>query len=125
MQALFNRFCEQLDAAMKAAPANLEARIIYLPAHRTQASNMDYVFIDRGTVHGVEVGTEIMAYDAGALKRDRTRGINVRVPAHKVADLVIVSVQPRTSVAYVLESRRELTIGDTVRGLANTDVAAR
>ncbi|MEE3332399.1 MAG: LysM peptidoglycan-binding domain-containing protein [Myxococcota bacterium] len=111
--------------AMKAAPANLEARIIYLPAHRTQASNMDYVFIDRGTVHGVEVGTEIMAYDAGALKRDRTRGINVRVPAHKVADLVIVSVQPRTSVAYVLESRRELTIGDTVRGLTNTNVASR
>lgn len=113
------------QVALKVAPADLEGRIIYLPAHRTQVSNMDYVFVDRGSVHGVEVGSEIMVYDAGELKRDTARGVKVRVPAHKVGDLVVVSVQSTTSVAYVIESTRELAIGDTVRSSARTHVAVR
>lgn len=113
------------QVALKAAPADLEGRIIYLPLYRTQVSNMDYVFVDRGAVHGVEVGSEIMVYNAGALKRDTARGVNVRVPAHKVGDLVVISVQSTTSVAYVVESTRELAIGDTVRSSARTHVAVR
>ena len=123
--SIIDREVMPAQVAIKPAPGDLEGRIIYLPKNRTQMSNMDYVFLDRGAVHGLEVGAEVMAYEAGGLEHDGVRGMNVRVPDHKVGDLVIVAVQPTTSVAFIVQSRRELMIGDAVRGASRTDVAAR
>ena len=113
------------EFATKAAPTDLEARIVYAPKRRTQLGNLDYVFIDRGSVHGLEIGSEITVYESGNVVRDRARGVDVRTPDNHVADLVIVSVQPTSAAAFVLEARRELHIGDTIRSGAVSTVTMR
>jgi hypothetical protein len=39
----------------------------------------------------------------------------VRTPDHRVGRLVVVRVEPDSSVAFVLSAKRELEVGDTVR----------
>jgi len=106
------------EFATKTAPTDLEGRIVYAPKNRSQMANLDYVFIDRGSVHGLELGSKLVAYESGDVARDRARGVDVRTPDHRVADLVIVSVQPTSAAAFVIEAHRELHIGDAIRSSA-------
>ena len=75
----------------------------------------DYVYLNRGALHGFEVGSEVEVFTAGVLRRDRASGDRVMTPDHVDARMVLVEVGSDTSVAYVLETDRELEIGDTIR----------
>jgi len=104
------------DIAVKYAEEGVDGEIVFLPASRTLMGNTDYVFLDVGAVHGVEIGTDLEVYDAGSEKYDAPRHHDVRTPDRVVADLVVVTVQEESSVAYVTQARRELAVGDSVRG---------
>ena len=103
------------EFALTPAPADLDGRIIFTPSFRTQMQQLDYVYLNRGAVHGMEVGAEVEVFESGELAADRVRGTTVRTPDRRIADLVIVTVQPTTSVGFISHSKRELNIGDTVR----------
>jgi nucleoid-associated protein YgaU len=103
------------ELSLTAAPPDLEARIIFTPMNRTQMMQLDYVYLNRGAVHGLAVGAEVEVFERGELAPDRVRGTVVRIPDRRIADLIIVSVQPTTSVGFVKHAMRELNIGDSVR----------
>ena len=100
---------------LRTTPDAIEGRIVFLPSERTVMPDGGYVYLNRGEFHGVEVGSELEVYEAGGIHNDAARRVDVQTPDHGVATLVVVSVQPESSVAFVLRSARELEVGDLVR----------
>jgi hypothetical protein len=43
------------------------------------------------------------------------------MPDTVIADLVVIGVEPETSVAYITQTTRELEVGDDVRGVMAED----
>lgn len=96
-------------------PDAIEGKVTFLPGERTVMADGDYVYLNRGEFHGVEVGSELEVYEPGLVINDRPRRVDVRTPDHFVARLIVVSVSSDSSVAFVLTSTRELVVGDDVR----------
>lgn len=78
------------------------------------------VFLDRGRADGVVPGNVFFALRAGdgleAHELPPAEGSTL--PAERLGELLVVDVQERSSTAVVLESRRELRVGDRVVMLA-------
>jgi hypothetical protein len=104
-----------VELALLEAPRDLDAKIIFAPANRTQMVMLDYVYLNRGSVHGLEEGSVVEVFESGGLARDAVRGARVRTPDRNIADLVIVRAQPASSVGFIVHSHRELVVGDRVR----------
>ncbi len=90
-------------------------QIVFLPGRKTVMADGGYVYLNRGELDGLAVGSELEVYERGRIYNDVPRDVDVQTPDHKVATLVVVSMESQTAVAYVLHSQRELEIGDTVR----------
>jgi len=99
---------------MRTPDAN-EGSIVFLPDSNTVMADGGYVYLNRGELDGLEVGSELEAFERGRIQNDVPRGVDVQTPDHKVATLVVVSVEPQTAVAFVLNAARELEVGDAVR----------
>jgi len=111
------------NVAVKMAQEGLEARIVYMPINRVMMGPTDYVYLNRGSIHGLEVGTELEIFEAGTQEPERVRNITVRVPDNVVANLVVVTLQPETAVAFVTSSTRELELGEVARGARHDRLA--
>jgi hypothetical protein len=114
-----------VDVALKAPPPDLEAQLSFFAKSRTIMHQVDYVYLNRGSAEGLEVGSPLEVYRPGYRTREPARDASVKVPDLYVASLLVVRVQPDTSVAYVVHSERELEIGDHVRGAVTQAAAAR
>lgn len=110
------RYQPPTDIAVKYPKEDIDGAIAFLPASRTLMGTADYVFVDVGAVHGVEIGTDLEVYMPGTLEMDQARNEKRKTPDRVVADLVVVTVQEETSVAFIAGTRRELAVGDSVRG---------
>lgn len=99
-------------------PEASAGQIVFLPASKTVMADGGYVYLNRGELDGLEVGSELEVIDPGRIMTDAPRGVDVQTPDHKVATLVVVSVEPQTAVAFVLNASRVLEVGDRVRPLA-------
>jgi len=108
--------------SVKRAPQDLEGRIVFMPANRTVTAQTDYVYLNQGAIHGLEIGSGLQVIDHGGVAFDRARRADVLTPDSTVADLVVVSVQPESAAALVTHATRELTAGDTVRGAGTLTV---
>jgi hypothetical protein len=104
-----------MNIALRRAPPELEGSIIFLPDDRTVMGTIDYVYLNRGSIHGVEVGSGLEVYEVGGSARDRVRGETVQIPDRVVANLVVTETQPGSAVAFVIHTRRELEVGDNFR----------
>jgi hypothetical protein len=100
---------------VRSTPDSIEGKIVFLPGEQTVMADGDYVYLNRGEFHGVEIGSELEAFESGKILNDPSRRVDVRTPDHRVARLIVVSVRAETSVAFVLTSSRELSVGDRVR----------
>jgi hypothetical protein len=109
----------------RSTPDALEGQVVYLPNDHTVAADGGYVYLNRGERHGIEVGSELEVYDAGALLEERERGVDVRTPDRAIAKLIVVTIEPESAVAFVLTAKRELEVGDTVRPAPGPQVAQR
>jgi hypothetical protein len=96
-------------------PDAIEGKIVFLPSDATVTADGGYVYLNRGEFHGIEVGSDLEVFDPGAIVNERSRRVDVRTPDHRVAKLIVVSVMPDSSVAFVLSATRELEVGDDVR----------
>ncbi|MFP6640747.1 MAG: LysM domain-containing protein [Myxococcota bacterium] len=101
--------------AVKYTPSGAEGAIVFTPEERTQMADGDHVYLNRGAIHGFEVGSQVEVYLPGARQSERVSGRKILTPDHVVAQMVLVEVQPATSVAYVTESKRALEVGDRIR----------
>ena len=108
---------------MRTPEAN-EGSIVFLPSSKTVTADGGYVYLNRGELDGLEVGSELEVVEHGRVYNDVPRDVDVQTPDHKVGTLVVVTVEPQTAVAFVLNAARELEVGDAVRPLASR-MAAR
>jgi len=103
------------EVDVKQSPSALEGAIVFAPDDRTQMGDGDHVYLNRGSLHGFEAGSEVEVYLPGSRRSDKVSGRKVTTPDHIVAQLVLVEVQPKTAVAFVLHTTRSLEVGDLVR----------
>jgi hypothetical protein len=103
---------------MRITPDVIEGKVVYLPSDASVAGDGGYVYLNRGEFHGVEIGSELEVFVPGKIMNERSRRVDVQTPDHSVAKLVVVTVTPDTSVAFILSSTREIEIGDDVRAVA-------
>jgi len=111
------RIVEPQRIDIRTSPDAVEGKIVYMPSRRTMMADGGYVYVNRGSVHGLEVGTAFEVYEDGRVERETVNWRKVRTPDRVVAHMVVVTVQPDTSVFYVTDSDRDLVIGDKVRPL--------
>ena len=97
------------------APGNVDGKIIFLPDERTITGNIDFVFLNRGSVHGLDPGIALEVYRPGRRVRDTVRGTRRRVPDDVVAKITVVKASRRSAVAYVAHATTELVLGDRFR----------
>lgn len=100
---------------VRTTPEVVEGRVVFLPHERTLMDDGGHVYLNRGEFHGVEVGSELEIFEEGKIVTDRPRREDVRTPDHVVGKVVVISVQPDSSVAFVLWTKRELEVGDSFR----------
>jgi hypothetical protein len=100
---------------VRSTPDGVAGRIVFMPDSRTSMGSGDYVYLNRGALHGFEVGSEVEVFTPGRLKKDTASGDKVMTPDRVDARMVLVEVDADTAVAYVVRTKRELEIGDQVR----------
>jgi hypothetical protein len=113
------------EVEVRRAPADLQGRIAFIAKSRTQMAQEDYVFLNRGSDHGLALGAAVEAYRPGRSVRETVRGENVMLPERPIAQLIVVRVGPNAATAVVLHSETELEIGDPVRASTYAPLAAR
>ena len=104
------------DIRVQAAPEGVDGKISFFAQSRTLMGSKDFVYLNRGTLDGVEVGSPLEVYRTGFRTRERARGETVHVPERVVAQLFVVRAQPASSVAVVQSTDEELAVGDSFRG---------
>jgi len=95
---------------------DVEGSVSFLPHNRTMMASADYVYLNRGTLDGLEIGSPLVVYRPGYAAYDSLRGGDVRVEDRIVADLIVVRVRDESSVALVRHSEETLAEGDHFRG---------
>jgi hypothetical protein len=93
----------------------VEGQVAFFPDLRTTMGQHDVVFLNRGADHGLAVGSTLEVFRPEQRVRDEETGLRRSLPAHVVANLVVVSAEPTTAVAYVTGANAEIERGDRFR----------
>jgi nucleoid-associated protein YgaU len=101
-----------------ASPGDVDGKLAYFAQSRTMMGMVDYVYLNRGTLDGLDVGSPVEVYRPGYIGHERARGERVRVPDRVVAQLLVVKAEPSSAVAFVTHADTELELGDHFRGAA-------
>jgi len=104
------------EIPLQASPDSVEGKISYFPDDRELMGFADFVFLNRGTLDGVEVGSPLEVYRPGRTAQEPARHDVVDIPDRVIAELVVVRAAEEASVAYVRGSDTELMMGDRFRG---------
>jgi hypothetical protein len=110
---------------VRTTPDAIEGQVSFMPSDRTLMADGGYVYLNRGEFHGVEVGSELEVFESGQILNERERRVDVRTPDKGIATLVVVKVEPESSVAFVLSADREIAVGDYVRPMVDRRMAQR
>ena len=114
---LMPRQVEPEEIAVLPSPGDIRGQISFLAQQRTIMGTMEYVFLNRGTLDGLEVGSPLEVYRDGFMAKETTRGEKVEIPDRVVADLLVVKAEPEVSVALIRHTHEELAMGDLFRGI--------
>ncbi|MDH3214576.1 MAG: LysM peptidoglycan-binding domain-containing protein [Myxococcales bacterium] len=104
------------EIAVKPTPDGVKGKLSYFASSRTIMAAVDFVYLNRGALDGLEVGSPLEVYREAHSGKEAARGERVRIPDRVVAQLVVVKAEPETAVAFVTHSEGELEIGDLFRG---------
>ncbi|MDJ0851081.1 MAG: LysM domain-containing protein [Myxococcota bacterium] len=111
------RQVEPAEVAVLPSPGDIRGQISFLAQQRTLMGTLEYVFLNRGTLDGLEVGSPLEVYRDGFMANETTRGERVEIPDRVVADLLVVKAEPEVSVALIRHTAEELALGDLFRGV--------
>lgn len=103
------------EIELQPAETDVEGRIVYLPNDRGNSGSDEVVYLDRGVEHGLSAGNALEVFRPVPPTRDSVRGKAVDLPDRIVASLVVISAQPKTSVAVIRHARTEVRMGDRWR----------
>jgi LysM domain len=104
------------DIPLLPSPADVEGKITFFPQKRVVIGWNDFVYLNRGAVDGLEVGSPLEVFRTGYTTEDHARDEKVHVPDRVVAKLVVVRTSEETAVALVTKAETELELGDKFRG---------
>jgi len=104
------------DIEVTASPKNVDGQISFFPSNRVLMGNTDFVYLNRGELDGLEVGSPLEVYRGGWNAPEPARHTRVDVPDHVIADLLVVRARPQSAVALVRHAETELQLGDHFRG---------
>jgi hypothetical protein len=113
---LMPRVAPPEEIAIQPSPGDVDGRISFFANKRTVMGTSDFVYLNRGALDGLEVGSPLEVYRESFLAEERTRHERVRVPERVVAQMLVVKAEPMTSVAFVMHTDTELELGDRFRG---------
>jgi hypothetical protein len=113
---LIPRRPEALDIPIQPSPEDVAGKIVFFPRSRVVIGPLDFVYLNRGTLDGLEAGSPLEVIRGGELVNEPVRGGRVEVPERVVAKLLVVDAQPETAVALVAETETDLNVGDDFRG---------
>ena len=111
-------FIEEQDR-FRVEPTDLQYSGIVLAKqpYRLYVGEGDLILIDRGSFDGVQVGNELELFRAGKEVLDPGTGAEVLVPDDILGNMFVLKVGPRTSLALIRKSRRDIQVGDHFRSL--------
>ena len=105
------------ETEIEVGPApNVDGRILFTPDDRLNMAEDDVVYLDRGTSHGLEVGSPLEVYRPIGTGVDKVNRQEVALPDGIVAKLLVVSTGTETATAVVTQATDELLRGDRFRG---------
>ncbi len=113
-----------LDVEVMASPKNVDGRISFFPSSRVLMGMTDYVYLNRGELDGLQVGSPLEVYRAGWEAPEPARDTRVEVPDRVIANLLVVRARQQSAVALVQHAETELELGDHFRGAAEPRGAA-
>jgi nucleoid-associated protein YgaU len=105
-----------LDVAVGSSPQGVDGKISFFPSSRVLMGSIDYVYLNRGELDGLEVGSPLEVYRTGWIASEPARKTKVEVPDRVIAQLLVVRAQPETAVAMITHTETELELGDRFRG---------
>ena len=105
-----------LDIAVGSSPEGVDGRISFFPSSRVMMGTIDYVYLNRGELDGLEIGSPLEVYRTGWTAKEPARRTRVEVPDRVIGQLLVVRAQPETSVAVITHTETELELGDRFRG---------
>jgi LysM domain len=101
---------------VKVAPGSVDGKITFFPGNRVVIGFQDFVYLNRGTLDGLEVGSPLEVYRPGYPAPEPTRDEKVAVPDRVIAKMLVVRTEEQTAVALVTSTDTELELGDHFRG---------
>ncbi len=104
------------EIAVQPTPEGVEGKITFFPGRRVLMGFGDFVYLNRGELDGLEVGSPLEVYRPGYPARERSRDELVEVPDLVVAKMLVVRTESDSAVALVTSADIELTLGDRFRG---------
>ncbi len=116
---LLPRRVRSLEIPVGGSPGPVEGRVVHTPDKRIEMAQRDVVYLDRGSRHGLAVGSPLEIYRAlgeNGIAYDGAQDAMRRIPDHVVAKLLVVDVYDDTCVALVMHTTEELNRGDHFRG---------
>jgi hypothetical protein len=104
------------EIPIQAGPADVEGKISFFPSKRVLMGYNDFVYLNRGALDGLEVGSPLVVYRPGRMASETTRGEQVHVPDAVIARMLVVRAEDQSAVALVTHTSVELKLGDRFRG---------
>lgn len=104
------------EVTVRSASPPVEGQVTFLPDIRTINAGLDVVFLNRGSEHGLLVGSPLEVFRSSGSAEDAETGMQRMLPDDVVASLVVVSAEPTSALAVVTHAREEIARGDQFRG---------
>jgi len=105
-----------LDIEVAPSPKDVDGMISFFPSSRVLMGMADYVYLNRGELDGLQVGSPLEVYRVGGQAPEPARGTQVEVPDRVIADLLVVRARRQSAVALIRHTETELELGDRFRG---------
>ncbi len=107
-----------MDFIPRAPAGTVEGRVISVADQRIVGGQYVVVVINRGTRHGLEPGNVLSIWQQAAVVRDDTPypvSRKVQLPENRIGQFMVFKSWDRLSYGLVLDSEREIAVGDSVR----------
>ena len=114
---LFTRYSLALD------DGDVEGVIAFFPNDRVVIGHLDFVYLNRGSLDGLEAGSPLEVVRGGEMVKEPVHGTKVEVPRRVVAQLLVVDAQPETAwsgrLCRFVSRREEYKDGSAARDNKN------
>jgi hypothetical protein len=103
------------EISLLPSPEGVEGKISFFPQRRVLMGDNDFVYLNRGSLDGLEVGSPLEVYRVGYDAPEVTRHEDVEVPDRVVAKMIVVRAATEAAVAVIMNTDTELKLGDRFR----------